>query len=337
MKKSKINIEYIIRYLINEQDNNTKQMINKLINDDELSRKEFEAYLDVWEKSANVKDFEKIDAQKDWEKVRSKMNLKPTVKGIPLQRYLLRIVAILLLAFGLAYFFNQLVFVDHNKSNINDYFEVMASNETKQVELPDGSIVNLNHNSKIIRNNDFGKLNRDIILDGEAFFEVAKNPALPFKVHMLNSTVEVLGTNFNVKCDSQKVIVGVVSGKVAFYQSGNSKNRVELIPDNTGIYESDNNNFISKSYLDPNSIAWYTGKLIFRQTPEYEVFKIIAGFFNKELIIHTNIPLNNTFTGNFEKQSLEEMIEIINLTRTSKLNVTTTENSIIVSNLEKYN
>jgi transmembrane sensor len=331
MKKRKLNITIITKYLLNEPDNNEKQMINKLINDDELSRKEFEAYLDVWEKSANVKDYDNIDAQKDWNKVRSKMNLKPSIKHIPLRNYLLRVAAILVLAFGLALFFNQLLKVNNNKSKAYNYYETAALNEVKKVVLTDSTIINLNRNSKIIQNDNYGITNRDIILEGEAFFEVAKNPKLPFKVYTLNSTVEVLGTSFNIKCDSQKVIVGVVTGKVAFYQSKNSKNRVELVPENTGIYKVNENNFITKNYLNPNSIAWHTGKLVFRHTPENEVFKVIAEYFNKDLIIQTNTPLNSTFTGDFEKQSLDEMIEIINLTRTSKLEIVTTDNSIIVS------
>jgi transmembrane sensor len=329
MKTKKLTAKLITRYLLDESDINEKQMIHKLINDDELSRKKFESYLEVWEKSANVKDFEKINPEKDWLKVRSKINFNQTRKRIPLHSYLLRIAAILVLAFGLGYIINQLLKV--NKTSSFEYFETAAINETRKVVLPDGSIISLNKNSKIIQNNNYGNPTRDIILEGEAFFEVAKDPKHPFKVHTQNSVVEVLGTSFNIKCDSQKVIVGVVTGKVAFYQTGNFGNRVELIPDNTGIYEIKKNSFVSESFMNPNSIAWHTGRLVFHQTPESEVFKVIANYFNKELVITPGVSLNNNFTSDFEKQTLAEMIEIINLTRTSKLDVITTDNRIIVS------
>jgi transmembrane sensor len=330
MKKQKIDIRNITKYL--EPDNNNKQMINKLINDDEISRKEFEAYLDVWEKSANVKDFDNINAQNDWEKVRSRMNLKTHHKTIPLQSYLLRIAAILLLAIGLVVFFNQIFKIKMHPGKSVNYFETAALSEIKNVELPDGTVISLNKNSKIIQNDNYGKTNRDIILEGEAFFEVAKNPNLPFKVHTLNSTVEVLGTSFNIKCDSQKVTVGVVTGKVAFYQTGNSANKVTLIPDNTGIYKGGENSFITRNSMDPNTIAWHTGRLVFKNTPYNEVFAIIAHYFNKELIYKADKPIVNGFTTNFENLSLNEMVESINYTlRTNKFAVTTTENSIIVT------
>lgn len=331
MKSSKLKTELITKYIINEPDNNEKHMINKLINDDELSRKEFEAYLDVWEKSANVKDFDNIDAQNDWEKVRSKMNFKTNQKSIPLRYYLIRIAAVIILAFGLAFLYNQFFRSNSHKSDATNYFETTALNELKKVTLPDGSIISLNRNSKIIQNDNYGKTNRDIILEGEAFFEVAKNRALPFKVHTQNSTIEVLGTSFNIKCDSQKVTVGVVTGKVAFYQAGNTNNRITLLPDNTGIYQKTDNNFVTKNSMDPNSIAWHTNRLVFKNTPESEVFQIIAEYFNKELIIKTSKPLDAKFTSNFENLTLNEMIENINLTKNNKFAITTTDNSIIVT------
>jgi hypothetical protein len=63
MKKRKIKPDILIKYIIQESEYNNKEMINNLINDDELSRKEFESYFEVWEKSANVKDLEKIDTE----------------------------------------------------------------------------------------------------------------------------------------------------------------------------------------------------------------------------------------------------------------------------------
>ena len=99
----------IRRYIENKTDNIEKAMINKIIQDDEHSRKEFEKYLEVWESSAGVKDFEKIDVEKDWKKVRSRMGFKLSRKPIPMHRYFLRIAAILILALGLAYFFQQLL------------------------------------------------------------------------------------------------------------------------------------------------------------------------------------------------------------------------------------
>jgi ferric-dicitrate binding protein FerR (iron transport regulator) len=67
------------------------------------------------------------------------------------------------------------------------------------LQFPDGTTVVLNENSRISYNADFGKVKREIILEGEAFFDVAKNPGMPLVIHVKNVDIRVLGTSFNVK------------------------------------------------------------------------------------------------------------------------------------------
>jgi transmembrane sensor len=327
MKKLRYNLDLITRHLLNETDNTEEEMIKDVINNDEKSRREFDEYLDLWEKSADVKDFDKIDDEHDWRQVRARMNFGRIKRSLPLRTYFLRIAAVLILAFGLASIFH---YFNGPKAHGSEYYETATVNEMREVKLPEGSVISLNRNSKIVRNSEFGKSNRDIILEGEAFFEVAKNPNLPFKVYTKNSTIEVTGTSFNIKSDTFQVIVGVLTGKVAFYQTGNTVNRIDLLPEKTGYYKTGNHSFVMESSLDPNSIAWHTGRLIFKKTPVSEVFKIIAGYFNKELIIEAGAPTSVPFNGSFDKQSLEEMIEDINMTLPEKLDVVTTDSRLIV-------
>ncbi len=68
---------------MNESDNKEKQMIKNIIDNDEESRRQFDEYLDLWENSANLKDFDKIDDEKDWKMVRQRMNFNPSVKTSP--------------------------------------------------------------------------------------------------------------------------------------------------------------------------------------------------------------------------------------------------------------
>ncbi|WP_134090051.1 FecR family protein [Olivibacter sp. XZL3] len=71
--------------------------------------------------------------------------------------------------------------------------------EVKQVTLPDSSVVYLNANSILTIPPDFNHANRDITLMGEAYFEVRKNPQLPFNVHVGQLAIQVLGTTFNIQ------------------------------------------------------------------------------------------------------------------------------------------
>ena len=285
-------------------------MINKIYKDDEASRKEFEAYLEVWERSENLKEYDHIDVDEDWQNVRSRMRLRKVSKRLPLSTFLVRIAAILVLALGLAFLLVQIM---QKASNVStQYFETASADNTELIELPDGSTISLNKNSKIIRNNDFGKTNRDVILEGEAYFEVTRNESLPFKVHSLNSTVEVLGTRFDIKTDSSEVVVGVLSGRVAFYESTNLKNRIVLDAENTGYYNAVSGKMDSHDSFDPNQIAWHTHRFIFVDLPINEVGGILADYYGLELKPAENIKSDDKVNINCSTESLDEVLYTIN-------------------------
>jgi len=84
------------------------------------------------------------------------------------------------------------------------------------LQFPDGTTVVLNENSKISYNADFGKVKREIILEGEAYFDVAKNPGVPLIIHAKNVDIKVLGTSFNVKAypSDKRVETSLIKGAV---------------------------------------------------------------------------------------------------------------------------
>lgn len=83
------------------------------------------------------------------------------------------------------------------KETMNVIFTRRKSHSNLQ--FPDGTSVVLNENSRISYNADFGKVKREIFLEGEAYFDVAKSPGVPLIIHAKNVDIEVLGTSFNVK------------------------------------------------------------------------------------------------------------------------------------------
>jgi transmembrane sensor len=85
--------------------------------------------------------------------------------------------------------------------------------EQRSVQLKDGSIVQLNTNSRV--QTRFSEQSREVrLLDGEAFFKVAKDAARPFKVHTTDATVVAVGTQFNVYMQEGRTKVSVLEGRV---------------------------------------------------------------------------------------------------------------------------
>jgi hypothetical protein len=160
----------------------------------------------------------------------------------------LTLAACLLLVVSFSIYINIPEFFRRNVISDNRGMETQNNANTNQtLTLPDGSKVVLEKNSSIIVSEDFGKVNRAVLLKGKAFFKVVRNEKKPFLVRMGNLVTEVLGTSFKVGSDNQNksIEVAVISGKVSVYatsKNGISKklNGVVLTPNLKAIYNTEN-------------------------------------------------------------------------------------------------
>ncbi len=104
----------------------------------------------------------------------------------------------------------------------------------RYISLPDGSAVVLHAGSKLEYPAEFTGESRDVVLSGEAYFDIAHNPAKPFIIHTGKVKTTVLGTAFNIKSDGKQVIVSVTRGKVKVEDE--SKVVAVLTPDQQVLY-----------------------------------------------------------------------------------------------------
>jgi transmembrane sensor len=130
-------------------------------------------------------------------------------------------------------------------NSATDYLSVVnTSANSKVVLMSDGSLAVLKPGSRLKYLRSFAK-KRDVILNGEAFFEVHKNHAIPFLVHSNDMVVRVVGTSFTVKSQKDKQAFNVIvnTGKVLVYDSKkatagtNSQNSVTLVPNQQVTYQ----------------------------------------------------------------------------------------------------
>ncbi|MFW6347817.1 MAG: FecR family protein [Cyclonatronaceae bacterium] len=102
----------------------------------------------------------------------------------------------------------------------------VPAGETLSLTLPDGSEVMLNSGSELHHNRLFGYTNRDVELNGEAFFEVRRSET-PFRVSANGTLTEVLGTSFNLRSwesdPARHTSLTVVSGRVSFQRPGGNE------------------------------------------------------------------------------------------------------------------
>jgi transmembrane sensor len=201
-------------------------------------------------------------------------------------------------------------------SSNNDNVPVMVQVETgeeeqKEVELPDGSVVVLNENSKIFYNHDFES--RVVQLEGEAFFNVTKQDGAKFEINTSATKTTVLGTSFNVKAyeDDQEIEVTVLNGKVAFEELKKENTVVLLLANESAIFDKNSERLNKLSSSNINSIAWKTQKLVFDNTELSEVMETLERFFGVEIENKNGAMLNCRFTGSYDKPKLEDIFAAV--------------------------
>ncbi|MCG8697560.1 MAG: FecR family protein [Bacteroidales bacterium] len=320
MNKKRINIA--LNNLIN-YDNKSNDIMQNM-KKDELE--EFNDYKKIWQKAAELDNpkIPKIDIEGDWNKVKNRISFQPSPKKLQPHKYFMRIAAIFIAAVGLSVGLIQMMKVFTS----NDGFITVASNDSvKEYFLPDGSKLVLNQNSEIIYNGNFNVNKRDIILTGEAYFEVKSNENLPFRVYTGNSTVEVLGTAFNIRQEEHKTFVNVTHGKVMLSETDNDSLNIKLTKDEEAVYDEQNHTIELTARTDVNDFVWRTGKFVFKGTPISKVMQSIADFYD------LNITPNNKFDsitirGTFDNHSLDEILAIINSTIENHIKMAVIDNEL---------
>ncbi len=160
--------------------------------------------------------------------------------------------------------------------------------QKRTVFLPDGSEVTLNANSTLRYRPDWPEhQNRQVWLDGEAFFHVSKRRVagrpVKFTVQAGRLAVEVLGTQFNVFHRVEKTQVVLEEGKVRLRSAETSKPLLDMTPGETVVY-SQTDRLLSRQRVDPQLYdAWRTNRLVFDNTPLSEVADIIRHTYGKSV------------------------------------------------------
>lgn len=184
-----------------------------------------------------------------------------------------------------------------------------SENGVTTVNLPDGSRVSLNEGASITYPAEFAH-ERNLELEGEAFFEVMSDPVNPFTVRSGKVMVSVLGTSFNVKKSptSREVEVYVQSGKVrmSMEQSGAF---VTLKPGELG--KTDRQKLVTTDQADPNYISWKTKDFKFVDAALADVLRELEESYH--VAIHSDLAdiKEMRITTSYSEQSIDAILETI--------------------------
>jgi transmembrane sensor len=185
--------------------------------------------------------------------------------------------------------------------------------KTLMVFLSDGTKVTLNSGSQLRYPENFHGGKREVYLDGEAFFEVAHNPARSFLVHSGKVVTSVLGTSFNVMAypKMSNLSVTVVTGKVAVKNTASEK-MVTLTPKQRAILNTGKEGFSVDAVKDvADVIAWRKGELVFNHATLEEIALKLGNKYGIKIDINNKEKAGRKITGTFNKQSFTEIMDAV--------------------------
>lgn len=254
---------------------------------------------------------QKVDAQVD----------KVVVKKSNQKSYWLAIAASVLVFMGLYVTFIKFrtppEIIAYSASQ--DYYQLVEQTkygERKTINLPDGSTVILNGASVLSIAKDYNHNNRVIKINGEAFFEVAKDKKRPFIVISGNTITTALGTSFKVKNYNGRpdITIMLSTGKVNVKEISDAKEITKemlLLPGEVAkIYDYKTSE--KKQFDEQELLNWKNGKISFSMANMNEIKDKLYDIYGVSLVA-TNLPKNKNlaFTGSFQQENLKSVLDAI--------------------------
>lgn len=190
--------------------------------------------------------------------------------------------------------------------------------KTFQVRLSDGTEVFLNAGSSLKYPVAFLKgKNRQVFVKGEAYFKVTKDAKHPFVVTMDDIDISVLGTEFNVSFYKEDDCINtvLVTGKVQLHSTSavsDSNNSLKLTPGHIASWNKAERNFTVANVDTEIYTRWMEGKLVFRDMPFKMIRKKLERHYNVSIVNHNKQLDQNTFSANFDIESIEDVLETFN-------------------------
>lgn len=204
--------------------------------------------------------------------------------------------------------------------------------EKFQITLPDGTLVHLNSGSKLSYPEKFSDSTRQVILTGEAFFSVKKDPAHPFIINGTHNTkIRVLGTAFNVRAYSseKQVKVSVEEGSVHFTNTDGNVDPVILAKGESASYYALDHTLKRTEHNEiVADLGWKNNQLIFTKEKLSDVAVKIERWYGVKVNITEDQLASLRYSGSYNNPDLIELMKNMSFVMGFKYKIST-DNKVI--------
>lgn len=348
-----IYISLIVRHLKNEISKNEKKELFHWVYENHENEKFFYNLKDIWETAQYESIIQGAGTDAEWEKlalaaIKEESDHFYEKKTIVRNFYkAIQFAAIIIMTFGIGFFVHKYLPKEISYASVNVPYGAKS-----ELEFPDGSKVWVNSGSTLKYPTNFDSKEVDLFLEGEAYFDIVKNPNRKLNVKTSTINIQVHGTTFNIKSYNDEDVVETtllegsisITGKVGemailepiylkpneqavLTKSGNSVN-IDKHDEELGASEKSKEIQtgvkkilpkiqprlqITESIDVEEFISWKNHVLSFKNERFEDLAKKLERWYNVEIDIN-NVELKNSrYTGTFEKETLEQAIEALSI------------------------
>lgn len=287
------------------------------------------------------------ETNQSWKKLRDRLTYqdKNNIKKKVVVPVWLKVAAIFIISFTLgifAYYIYSSGTNIHLDNQLTNLIEINAPKGSKSfVGLPDGSKVWLNSDSKLFYSPEFGKKDRVVELEGEAYFDVEKNTVLPFQVNAAGIVINVTGTMFNLKAypNENTIETTLEEGEVIIEKrEGKRINKVatlkpmqravikkagnKIVVSDSKVADSKNKSKAGNAkekqpIVVQNSIdtkvytSWKENRLVFRDEGLPAVLVRLERWYGVKFNVKDEEILNYHFNGTIENETVTQVMKVI--------------------------
>ncbi|MEQ9287334.1 MAG: FecR domain-containing protein [Cyclobacteriaceae bacterium] len=241
------------------------------------------------------------DADKDADVVRSRHKRN---------RVAWQVAASILLVLGMSFWFFNPSNREPAPGEVAMIEKTNPSGQKSTIHLKDGSRITLNSSSSVLYPENFAENERVIVLQGEAFFEVAKDSRRPFRVKTANTVTTALGTSFNINAfdGENEIKIGLATGKIEVKSTGLKTDQVFELTPGQGVVFSRKDSRMEQTTVNIDQIlAWTSKELIFDKEEFGKVIKRLERWYGVEISVEGTV--DGVFSASFKNQSLNAVLE----------------------------
>ena len=308
-------IDIIIqKYVKGETSEEENLQLHQWIQQSSENKKRFFAEKDIWDSYSFHSNEKKYEVAPELEILKNRIEFRNAYHSIKLIN-VLKMAAMFLVVFGLGWSSQYLSLLNKQQTAEASTQEItVPKGQINQIFLADGTRIWINSGSRLTLPSVFSPSERVVKLNGEAFFEVAKDKKRPFMVEVNGQQIKVFGTSFNVRAydNSNKIETTLETGQIQLHIGNETK---MLNPGEQSLFNKTEKQLVI-SKVDPvNFSSWKEGRYEFQNEELIEVLKVVERWYDVEITYNENSFKEMHFSGVIKRnKDTKHFLDLLNLT-----------------------